>query len=164
MFQTQRASLIGKLVLRRTLSCCSSLCLMLFLISVAQAQNMAATDPQPTAAAKAPARPNGGVRSASTVRGVSVNKEGGTLVATIELDGLATFDHFALSNPQRVVVDIKGVRNSSRPMIEIGQQGIERARVAQHENNTVRVVFDRTDRQRYEVEAEGDHILVWFGS
>src|SRR5438477_11774606 len=100
MFQTQRASLIGKLVLRRTLSCCGSLCLMLFLIPVAQAQtrgatNMAATDPQPTAAATVPARPNGSLRPASTVRGVHVSKEGGTLVATIELDGLATFNHFA---------------------------------------------------------------------
>ncbi len=162
MFQTQRASLVGKLVLS------GSLCLMLFLISVAQAQtrvstNMAATDPQPTATATTPARPKSGLRPASTVRGVSVTKEGGTLVATIELDGLATFDHFTLSNPLRVIVDIKDVRNGSRPMIEIGQQGIERARVAQREDHAVRVVFDRTNRQSYQIEAEGDHILVWFG-
>ena len=167
MFQTQRASLIGKLVLRRTLSCCGSLCLILFLIPVAQAQTrsttMAATDPQPTAAATSPARPSG-VRPASTVRGVSVNKEGGTLVAKIELDGFAAFNHFTLSNPLRVVVDIKDVRNGSRPTVEIGQQGIERARIGQREDNTVRVVFDRTSRQNYQVEAEGDHILVWFGS
>ena len=167
MFQTQRASLANKLIVS------GSLCLMLLLSQVAQAQtrvaaNLATTDHKAatttTAAGTNTPAASGAKRVASTVRGVSVSKEGGTLVATIELDGEAAFNHFTLSDPLRVVVDIKGVRNAARAMMDVGQSGIERVRVAQRDDNVVRVVFDRTEKRRYEVEAEGDHILVWFGA
>src|SRR5438132_4359214 len=91
------ASLIGRL------SLISSLCLILSPCMTALAQRRL---------------------TANAVREVRVTRDGGTLRATIELDGYAPYSHFTLPSPTRVVVDIKGVRQALRPDLPPGEHVI----------------------------------------
>ena len=98
---------------------------------------------------------------ASTVRNVTVRRDGNDLLATIELDGQASFDHFTLTGPHRVVVDVRKTSNQATPLLGLGESGIERVRTGNFQGS-VRIVFDATSRQQYQISRDGSRILVRF--
>ncbi len=69
------------------------------------------------------------------------------------------FQHFALAQPPRFVVDLMGATLTSRKEIPVGVHGVVRVRVAQHRvepRPVVRVVLDLEGGQAFRVEeAEG---------
>ncbi len=105
--------------------------------------------------------PKPAVRAASTLRTISVKKDGDGLVATIELDGQASFNHFTLTAPHRLVVDVRSVANQASPLLSVGEQGIQRIRTGNFEGS-VRIVFDTVTSQRYQISREDQRILVRF--
>ena len=101
------------------------------------------------------------VRAASTVRNVTVRRDGNDLLATIELDGQASFNHFTLTGPHRVVIDVRKTSNQATPLLSLGENGIERVRTGNFQGS-VRIVFDAASRQQYQISREGSQILVRF--
>jgi general secretion pathway protein D len=102
----------------------------------------------------------------TNVSGVRVREDKGMLLATIEMDSAAPFQHFTLSNPSRIVIDIRNARQTitateEQILIPINQGGLARARVGQM-GSTVRVVFDTTAQVRSEVTRRGTTLLVRF--
>ncbi len=115
------------------------------------------------AASHAHARNGGRNAAAKTLRDVRLLSEDGGLTAVIELDGKPEFASFALSGPDRIVIDLKGVRQSARPAVNAGAGQVARVRAGQFKGNTMRVVFDMTGPQPFRVEADGPRLLVRFG-
>ena len=102
----------------------------------------------------------------TNVSGVRVHADNGVLVATIALDSQTSFQHFTLSNPPRVVIDIRNARQTitttdEQSLFPISQGGIERARIGQM-GSTVRVVFDTTAQMNFQVAWSGTNLLVRF--
>jgi general secretion pathway protein D len=103
------------------------------------------------------------------VQAVRITLEDGAMMAVIELDSIAAFTHSTLSNPPRVIVDIKAALQTIRPLaradeqivLPVGAGGIQRARIGQM-NNIVRVVFDVTKLGLYTIERRGTELLVRF--
>jgi general secretion pathway protein D len=103
------------------------------------------------------------------LQAVRMAEDEDTLLVIIELDGIAVFTQSALSNPARIVVDIRNAVQTIRPLsrtdeqivIPIGDSGIARARIGQMGNN-VRVVFDVAKLGRYQVERQGTNLVVRF--
>lgn len=160
----KRAHLIGLSVVS------GSLCLVLSAaIALAQTKGTARDQAAQTGGTKedSPAREQVTQRPATTVREVRLLKDGGTLVAAIELDGQAEYSSFTLPDPSRIIVDIREASNAVPPVIPVGRGNIERIRVSQRKGDVVRVVFDMFDttaRQHYWIEPEGKRILVHFGA
>lgn len=72
----------------------------------------------------------------------------GSYEVIIRGDGGMPYQLFVLNNPDRLILDLPGVRTSlSRPRVEVGQEGLLRVRVGQYLENpepVARVVFDLT--------------------
>lgn len=101
--------------------------------------------------------------NASIIRNVSITKATSGMLAVIELDGQAKFNHFTLPSPYRLVVDVQNVTNTTPPVIEVGDFGIKRIRVGKLED-MVRIVFDAEKQQPYEITSEGTQIRIAFGN
>jgi type IV pilus assembly protein PilQ len=103
--------------------------------------------------------------SASAIRSVKVTKDftrGGALLATIELDGQAKYNHFTLPSPYRLVVDVQNVSSDAPPVIPVGMSNLKRVRLGKMDDS-VRIVFDAAKPQPYEINDEGATIRIWFG-
>ena len=103
--------------------------------------------------------------SASSIRSIKVAKDfkrGGMLLATIELDGQAQYTHFTLPSPYRLVIDVQNVSTDVPNLIQVGLAEIRRVRLGKMDDS-VRIVFDATKPQPYEINDEGDTIRIWFG-
>ncbi len=102
-------------------------------------------------------------RPATVLRRVSV--ENGTVRVTG--DGNFAYITFALENPARFVIDLKGVVNtSSRASVAIGRNGVKQVRVAQFKpfpEAVSRVVFDLERPLEPSIEATEDGLLLHFG-
>ncbi|MFN7949590.1 MAG: type IV pilus secretin PilQ [Blastocatellia bacterium] len=172
MSNTQRASLVGRLSIVTILL---GLSFGPGVSALAQTQVAASSTARPVASAgekKSGHHPAGNrtassesraeaVRAASTVRNVTVRRDGNDLLATIELDGQASFNHFTLTGPHRVVIDVRKTSNQATPLLSLGENGIERVRTGNFQGN-VRIVFDAASRQQYQISREGSQILVRF--
>jgi type IV pilus assembly protein PilQ len=178
MSNQQRASLIGRLSIIAISFCLSFL---LSAVALAQTQVAANSTAKPAAsgheqksgthaAPEAAAGRTAAMRlaeegrkpaRAAIVRNVTVKREGDDLLATIELDGQASFNHFTLTDPNRVVVDVRKATNLATPLLSLGQNGIERVRTGHFQGN-VRIVFDTTAARRYQISREGTQIIVRF--
>ncbi len=106
---------------------------------------------------------NAVLTNASIIRNVSITKAASGMLAVIELDGQAKFNHFTLPSPYRLVVDVQNVTNSTPSVIEVGNFGIKRIRVGRLED-MVRIVFDAEKQQPYEITSEGTQIRIAFGN
>lgn len=121
-----------------------------------------------TLAEKAPAKTTENVLrtpSASAIRSIKVSKDykrGGMLLATIELDGQPQYTHFTLPSPYRLVIDVQNVATDVPNVIQVGLAEIKRVRLGKMDD-AVRIVFDATKPQPYEISDEGDMIRIWFG-
>jgi type IV pilus secretin PilQ/predicted competence protein len=109
--------------------------------------------------------PRTALRLADAVYGVKLSKVEengkGVLLATIQMNGHARYMHFTLTNPHRLVVDVKNVGRVDAPLLTpVNDGGVERVRVGKYAN-AIRVVFDTRTAPRYRVKREEDRLLVW---
>ncbi|HZS05868.1 MAG TPA: type IV pilus secretin PilQ [Blastocatellia bacterium] len=123
--------------------------------------NKVSTLPAAVSSARPDESKTGASRAAAAVRMINVKKEGADVVAAIELDGQPSFDHFTLTGPNRLVVDVRNASNLAAPLLRVGQSGIERVRTGNFQGN-VRVVFDTASPQNYQISREGNRIIVRF--
>jgi type IV pilus assembly protein PilQ len=116
------------------------------------------TDQKPVAAATGPA---------SVISAVRTEMRDGVVRAVVSTDGRAPFKHFVLPDPDRIVVDVTGVRNGvDRPSMQVNEGGISRIRVGQFRTadpRVVRIVFDVAKMGPYSVEQVGTDIVLSLG-
>jgi type IV pilus assembly protein PilQ len=81
----------------------------------------------------------------------------------IHVDGNVSVKNFALTNPNRVVLDITGAKQGlSLEFSDIRRGGVAGLRVSQYQRDVVRVVVDLTQKVNYRVDQDGDEISVSF--
>ena len=79
-------------------------------------------------------------------------------------DGELTYKSFQLTGPDRVVLDISGVRNAvARKNITVNDSVVKRVRIGQFSPDVIRVVMDLDSRTSYDVARQGESLVVTFG-
>jgi type IV pilus assembly protein PilQ len=102
---------------------------------------------------------------ASVIRSVRISKDfnrGGQVLATIELNGQAQYNYFTLPSPYRLVVDVQNVVSEVPDVIQIGMADLKRVRLGKMDDS-VRIVFDGTKPQPFQIDDDGTNIRIWFG-
>jgi type IV pilus assembly protein PilQ len=90
------------------------------------------------------------------VTGLSVQPAADRTEIVIGLDGRAAASHFTLENPHRIVLDLMGLQPVTPSQYRIERGGVLRLRMAQYDQQTVRVVIDLSQSVEYTVvESEG---------
>jgi type IV pilus assembly protein PilQ len=119
--------------------------------------------PEP-AQAKTPVVTITGMASAKSVRRVATAGQGAALEIDIKGDGaMASYKAFRLNNPERLVIDINGVKNRVAKALEVNDGAVQRVRVAQFAPAVTRVVLDLNGKTEYAVTPSGDMLRVTFG-
>jgi type IV pilus assembly protein PilQ len=81
----------------------------------------------------------------------------------VRLDGDVTWRHFALHNPERVVIDITGAKQGlALTFSDIQRGGVTGMRIGQFSPQIVRVVVDLTESVKYETLEEDGAIRITF--
>ncbi len=105
--------------------------------------------------------------AATVISNVRTDVQGANFRAFITTDGRASFKHFVLPNPDRIVLDITGVRSTvERNAIEINNGGISRIRVGQFRTadpKVVRIVFDVAKMGPYDIRQVGNNVVLTLG-
>jgi len=79
-------------------------------------------------------------------------------------DGELTYKAFQLTGPNRVVLDISGVRNAvARKNIAVNDSVVKRVRIGQFSPDVIRVVMDLDSKTSYDVARQGESLVVTFG-
>jgi len=79
-------------------------------------------------------------------------------------DGELTYRAFQLAGPDRVVVDISGVRNAVvKKNITVDDSVVKRVRIGQFSPDVIRVVLDLDSKATYDVSRQGENLVVTFG-
>lgn len=116
----------------------------------------------------AAADPAGGAHAAlrhadGSISALRLEGRGGRTELTVEITGgEVTYEHFRLSGPPRVVVDIRGAR-SDLPTSRydgIHRGGVSAVRTSQHSADVVRVVVDLERDAEYTVEQVGEGVRI----
>jgi type IV pilus assembly protein PilQ len=140
---------------------------------VASTATMRAETPSPkpvaVSSSAAPARTASVPSSPATViTGVRTEVEDGQFRAYIATDGRAAFKHFVLPNPDRIVVDVTGVRSAvDRNAVDVKEAGVSRIRIGQFRTSDpriVRIVFDVSKMGPYDVRQAGDQLVLTLGA
>lgn len=123
----------------------------------------------PPATADAPvvvARHAASERAATRLSRVDARSEAGALSVRLEGDGELSYEAFTLPSPPRFVLDLEGVRNTSRFRArEVDAAGVTRVRVSQFRTEptaVTRVVFDLEEAALPVLRQSGDGIVVSF--
>ena len=121
-----------------------------------------AAAPLRVAAAPVPTNP------ATVISAVRTEVENGTFRAYIATDGRVAFKHFVLPNPDRIVIDVTGVRSGvDRSALEVNKGGVSRIRVGQFRTadpRIVRIVLDIAKLGQYDVKQSGNDLVVTLGA
>jgi type IV pilus secretin PilQ/predicted competence protein len=100
----------------------------------------------------------------TSVRGVSVLPAEGRTEIVVEFDGAVTVKDFRIGNPERLVLDVSGARQTlprnSFPDIKRG--GVRSLRVSQFQPEVVRLVFDLKEAVDYSLDHQGGVIRLSF--
>lgn len=79
-------------------------------------------------------------------------------------DGELTYKAFQLTGPDRVVLDISGVRNGvAKKSITVNDSVVKRVRIGQFSTDVIRVVLDLDSKTTYDVARQGESLVVTFG-
>ena len=79
-------------------------------------------------------------------------------------DGELTYKAFQLTGPDRVVLDISGVRNGvAQKNITVNDSVVKRVRIGQFSPDVIRVVLDLDSKTTYDVARQGESLVVTFG-
>jgi type IV pilus assembly protein PilQ len=97
------------------------------------------------------------------VTSLSVEPASNRTEVVVRLDGDVTWRHFALHNPERVVIDITGARQGlALTFSDIQRGGVTGMRIGQFSPQIVRVVVDLTESVKYETQEEDGAIRITF--
>jgi type IV pilus assembly protein PilQ len=102
-------------------------------------------------------------RADGSVSALRLEGRGGRTELTVEITGgEVTYEHFRLSGPPRVVVDIRGARSDlpSSRYDGIHRGGVAAVRTSQHAPDVVRVVVDLSREAEYTVEQVEDGVRI----
>lgn len=78
----------------------------------------------------------------------------------VRVDGDVTWRHFALKNPDRVVIDIAGAKQGlALEFADIQRGGVGSMRIGQYSPEVVRVVIDLAQPVRYEAKEDGSGVI-----
>lgn len=121
--------------------------------------------PEPVATSEpVPVSPN----KARNVRKIEASGSGPDVRVIIAGDGALNYKSFLLKDPERLVLDIQGVKDAaSKKSVNVPDAVVKRVRVAQFKGGpdpVTRVVLDLAQKADYHIAAEGDRLLVSFGS
>ncbi len=118
----------------------------------------AINDDRPPLLASEPA-PDG-AKVASRLVDYSVVQQNGSFDVVLRADGGLPYQVFKLSNPERLVIDLPGVRNAvDRSRAEVGSEGLTRVRVGLYRETpepVTRVVLEMKSNLAYTVARDGD--------
>lgn len=100
----------------------------------------------------------------TSVRDVSVRPAEGRTEVVIEFDGAVQVRDFRLSNPERLVIDVTGARQTlpRARYTDIERGGIVSLRVSQYQPEVVRLVFDLKEPVQYSLDNNGGVITLSF--
>lgn len=103
--------------------------------------------------------------NARSIRRVGTSGQGPSLEVNIAADGaMSSYKAFRLNNPERLVIDINGVKDHvARRAIEVNDGAVKRVRVAQFSPNVTRVVLDLAGKTKYAITPSRDTLRVTFG-
>jgi len=110
-----------------------------------------------------------GAGSARSLRGIRTVGSGSDMAVVLESDGSSVeFSSFRLRGPDRVVVDLKGVKNAvSKSRFEVAGSPVKAVRVSQFETKprpVTRVVVDLARFSEYEIVDRDGSLSVEFGT
>lgn len=125
--------------------------------------------PEAPAPALAPQRNVAHVSSApaTSLETVQVTGSGASLAVDLETDGKVEYSTFRLSNPLRLVVDVKGVRNEvATKTIDVADPLVRQVRVSQFKSSpdpVARVVLDLDEAVEHNVTRTANGLRITFG-
>lgn len=96
------------------------------------------------------------------LKGVSVLSAADRTEIVIGVDGQVTASDFALTDPNRIVVDLVGMKPVSAANFRVDRGGIRSVRVAQYSPEIVRLVIDVTEPVAYRVEQATGEVRLSF--
>ena len=106
--------------------------------------------------------------TAHTLRQIHLSSEENEIIVALELDGRPSqFTVYALSNPERVVVDLQGVKYSAESDLTrllnkpARQSGMQRITV-QNSEEKLRVIFEASQKLAYTIERDATQIILKF--
>ena len=98
-----------------------------------------------------------------TITSLAVQPASDRTEVVVHVDGDVTWKHFALHNPERVVIDLAGVKQGlALDFSDIKRGGVTGMRIGQFSPQVVRVVVDLAQAVKYEVTEETGAIRVSF--
>ena len=105
----------------------------------------------------------GAFASDKAVTSLAVEPASNRTEVVVRLDGDVTWRHFALHNPERVVIDITGAKQGlALTFSDIQRGGVTGMRIGQFSPQIVRVVVDLTASVKYETQEEDGAIRITF--
>lgn len=98
-----------------------------------------------------------------SVTSLAVKPSSDRTQVVVRTDGSVTWKHFALHNPERVVLDIAGAKQGlALEFSDIKRGGVAGMRIGQYSPQVVRVVVDLAQSVKYEVTEDDGEIRVSF--
>jgi hypothetical protein len=99
------------------------------------------------------------------VTGVTFEEAGSELIVKVATSGVARFKAFALSGPDRLVVDVLDGTGALRPVtgsVAVGRAGVKSVRYSQFQESPAifRAVIDMESAKKYRVEAWPNELRV----
>jgi type IV pilus secretin PilQ/predicted competence protein len=105
------------------------------------------------------------LKPATALRAVRTEPGGAGIRILLDADGQVEFKDFTLTNPERIVIDVIGVKSDfGNKTMEIDSAGIERLRVGQPSARVVRIVLDSKQKVAYRVVREGASLVIEVGN
>jgi type IV pilus assembly protein PilQ len=108
------------------------------------------------------------LQSAKRLKSIVTQGAGDAIQVTLAGDGELTYKAFRLNAPERLVLDLTGVRNATaRSNVAVSDSIVKRVRVSQFKSSpdpVTRVVLDLGSRSDYRIVRDGERLRVVFGS
>jgi len=112
----------------------------------------------------APATREHELAPATEVRSVSTSIVNGALRVRVETNGAAQFKDFILTSPSRIVIDLPGVRSAlGSKTLAVVTGLVDRVRVGDPGQGSVRIVIDVRTMPRYRVIRDGASLIIIIG-
>jgi type IV pilus assembly protein PilQ len=114
----------------------------------------------------APIRPDAGTPTSGEVTSVSVVPTPGRAEVVVNIRGAVDVEDFVLSDPARLVVDVKNARlqRGGTSYDGVNRAGILNVRLGQYQPSVVRIVIELAELKDYTVDQSGDAIRISFGA
>ena len=114
----------------------------------------------------APIRPDAGTPTSGEVTSISVVPTPGRAEVVVNIRGAVDVEDFVLSDPSRLVVDVKNARlqRGGASYDGVNRGGILNVRLGQYQPSVVRIVIELSELKDYTVDQSGDAIRISFGS